>query len=289
MFTNTSIGDDLSTIGAVVGGLEAAGFDGISVNDHVVGGHPDRAGGERMHLHPTATREPLMLLSAIAAMTTTLELSTAVLLLPQRQTTMVAKQVAELDVLSGGRVRLGVGIGRNWMEYEALNEDFSNRGRRLEEQVELLRRYWTEDLVTFKGQWHDIDRIGVSPRPVQQPIPIWMGSYYRTVVDKVLERIGRMADGWMPQFPPDKLAPVLDQVRGYAEAAGRDPDQLGVECVMSISADDRPDRWAEVAGAYRDLGATHLKVLVGSGTDRPQGRLEAMTRWREAVAPVVGG
>jgi probable F420-dependent oxidoreductase len=287
MFTNTAIGDDLATIREVVTGLEAAGFDGISLNDHVVGGHPDRAEGTRMHLYPTATREPLMLLSAIAALSTRLELATAILLLPQRQTTLVAKQVAELDVLSGGRVRLGVGIGRNWMEYEALNEDFTNRGRRLEEQIEVLRRFWTEDLVTFDGRWHQLDRVGVTPLPVQRPVPIWMGSFYGKVVEKVLERIGRMADGWLPQFPPDKMAPVLERIRGYAEAAGRNPDDLGIECVISATADDSPDRWADLAGAYRDQGATHLKVVTGQGFDSPQARLETMVAWRESVAPIV--
>ena len=179
-----------------------------------------------------------MLLSFIGAVTERLELTTSILLLPQRQTTLVAKQVAELDLLSGGRVRLGVGVGRNWMEYEALNEDFTNRGRRIEEQVEVLRRYWTEDLVTFDGDWHDLDRIGLNPPPVQRPIPIWMGSFYGFVVEKVLERIGRMADGWLPQFPPAELAPVLERVRGYAAAAGRDPDELGIECAISIGADE---------------------------------------------------
>ncbi|MGI9612731.1 MAG: LLM class flavin-dependent oxidoreductase [Acidimicrobiales bacterium] len=234
MFGNVSIGTDLGAIRDVVQALEGIGFDGISVNDHVIGGHPDR--------------------------------------------------VAELDLLSGGRVRLGVGIGRNWMEYEALNENFKNRGRRIEEQVEVLRRYWTEDLVTFDGRWHDLDRVGLNPMPVQRPIPIWMGSFYGTVVEKVLERIGRLADGWLPQFPPDELAPVLERVRGYAVDAGRDPSELGIECAIAIGADDDPERWIDLAKAYTDLGATHLKVVAGRGFHTPSDRLDGMARWYSAVS-----
>lgn len=284
MFGNVSIGTDFGAIREIVQALEATGFDGISVNDHVVGGHPDRAGGERVHLHTTAVHEPLVLLSFIGAVTTTLELTTSILLLPQRQTTLVAKQVAELDLLSGGRVRLGVGIGRNWMEYEALNEDFTNRGKRIEEQIEVLRRYWTEDLVTFDGRWHQLDRVGLNPLPVQRPIPIWMGSFYGFVVEKVLERIGRLADGWLPQFPPHDLAPILERVRGHAADAGRDPSELGVECAIVIGADDDPQRWVDLARAYTKLGATHLKVAAGRGFDSPTSRLEGMVRWYDAVA-----
>ena len=140
---------------------------------------------------------------------------TSVLLLPQRQTVLVAKQAAALDVLSGGRLRLGVGVGRNWMEYEALNEQFTNRGKRIEEQVEVLRRLWTEELVTFEGAWHHLDRVGINPLPRQRPIPIWMGSFFGHLVESVLERVGRLADGWMPQFPPD------DDLRGRARPAAR--------------------------------------------------------------------
>ncbi|MGI9599193.1 MAG: LLM class F420-dependent oxidoreductase, partial [Acidimicrobiales bacterium] len=276
------------TIRDIAQAVEGIGFDSLATNDHVVGGHPDRAGGERMHTAETAVHEPLVLLSFIGAVTTELELVTSILLLPQRQTTLVAKQVAELDLLSNGRVRLGVGVGRNWMEYEALNEDFKNRGRRVEEQVEVLRRYWTEELVTFEGRWHSLDRVGINPLPVQRPIPIWMGSFYGFVAEPVIERIGRMADGWMPQFPPDKLAPVLERVRGYAADAGRDPSELSIECAVTVAADHTPDDWIDRAQTYLRLGATHLKVIANP-TDytTPKDRLDAMARWYDAVAPAV--
>ncbi|MGE0730417.1 MAG: LLM class F420-dependent oxidoreductase [Acidimicrobiia bacterium] len=284
-FSNLEFGTDFGAIRDVVQALDDNGFAAISVNDHVVGGHPDRAGGEKVHTHETAVHEPLVLLSFIGAVTTRLGLTTAILLLPQRQTALVAKQVAELDLLSNGRVRLGVGVGRNWMEYEALNEDFRTRGARMEEQVEVLRRLWSEELVTFEGRWHHLDRIGVNPLPVQRPVPIWMGSFFGFVVEKVLERIGRMADGWIPQFPPnDEFAAVLERVRGYARDAGRDPDSLGIECGMRIKADDDPARWAQTALAYERLGATHLKVMTaGNGFTTPVEHLELMLRWKAAV------
>ncbi|MGB5760585.1 MAG: LLM class F420-dependent oxidoreductase [Acidimicrobiales bacterium] len=287
-FANAAMGTDFITIRDIAQAVEGIGFDNLATNDHVVGGHPDRAGGERMHTAETPVHEPLVLLSFIGAVTTRLELVTAILLLPQRQTTLVAKQVAELDLLSNGRVRLGVGVGRNWMEYEALNENFRNRGKRIEEQIEVLRRYWTEELVTFEGQWHALDRVGLNPMPIQRPIPIWMGSFFGFVAEPVIERIGRMADGWMPQFPPDELAPVLERVRVYARAAGRDPSEVSIECAVQVGADQNPDQWIERATAYLDLGATHLKVMANPADfTTPAARLDAMTAWYEAVAPAV--
>lgn len=287
-FANTDIGTDFTVIREVVQALEAAGFEGYTANDHVVGGHPDRAGGDKVHTSEVHVHEPLVLLSAIAAVTERMELVTGILLLPQRQTTLVAKQVAELDLLSGGRVRLGVGVGRNWMEYEALNEDFATRGERLEEQVEVLRRYWTDELVTFDGRWHHLDRVGLQPMPVQRPIPIWMGSFFGKVVERVLRRIGRMADGWMPQFPPDDaFAAVLERVRGYALDAGRDPSALGIECGIRVGRGDDPARWVALAEGYARLGATHLKVMTaGGGFRTPHEHCEAMLAWYDAVAPV---
>ena len=282
-FSNTTIGTDWGAIKEVAQALDGAGFDSIATNDHVIGGHPDRAGGEKVHTYDVAVHEPIVMLSFIGAVTTRVELVTSILLLPQRQTTLVAKQIAELDLLSGGRVRLGVGVGRNWMEYEALNEEFGNRGKRMEEQIEVLRRYWTEELVTFEGQWHHLDRVGLNPMPIQRPVPIWMGSFFGAINENVIRRIGRMADGWMPQFPPDKLAPVLERLQGYARDAGRDPASLGVECGIRAQKADDPQSWADLAVAYRDLGATHLKVMTGGDCSSPAEHIELMLRWHETV------
>ena len=254
-FGNLDLGTDFGAIRDVVQALDDAGLGSVSVNDHVVGGHPDRAAGRNVHTADTPVHEPLVLLAFIAAVTRRIELVSSVLLLPQRQTVLVAKQVAELDLLSGGRVRLGVGIGRNWMEYEALNENFKNRGRRLEEQVTLLRRLWTEEYVTFESEFHHLDRIGLNPNSIRKPIPIWMGSFRGAVVEKVLQRTARMADGWLPQFPADdEFREVSSRFWRYVDEAGRSRSEVGMDCPITIKKGDSPDRWAHEIEAFTALG-----------------------------------
>lgn len=291
MLITDDVGNDPSFLKDLAQSMEGAGFDTILANDHVIGGHPDRQRpGEKVHTYDVPCHEPLVLLTFLGAVTSRLELATSIVISTQRQTVLLAKQAAELDLLTGGRLRLGVGIGRNWMEYEALDQDFSNRGRRIEEQIEVMRRLWTDELVTFDGTWHHLDRVGINPLPVQRPIPIWMGSFVGSLVEKVLERTGRLADGWMPQFPPgDLLADALGRLRGYATAAGRDPASLGIECGMRVRAGDDPQTWVDTAAAFRDLGATHLRVsTVGGGFSTPAEHLAAWIRWHDTVAPVAG-
>jgi probable F420-dependent oxidoreductase len=285
--SHPDLGTDPGFLKEYAQAAEGAGFDHLLAAEHVVGGHPDRAGGEKVHTYDIGYHEPFVLFGFLGAITSRLELVTSILILPQRQTVLVAKQAAELDLLTGGRLRLGVGVGRNWMEYEALNEDFTNRGERIEEQVEVLRRLWSQELVTFEGRWHHLDRIGLNPMPVQRPIPIWMGSFVGRVVEKVIRRIARLADGWFPQMSPGDLAPVAERLRGYAAEAGRDPASIGIECGISVKRDDDPERWIERAEAYRALGATHLRVITaGGGFTTPQEHLGAALKWIDAVRAV---
>jgi probable F420-dependent oxidoreductase len=237
----------------------------------------------------TAVHEPIVLLSMLAAVTSRIELVTAIVIAPQRQTVLLAKQCAELDLLSKGRLRLGVGVGRNWIEYEALDQDFSTRGVRIEEQVEVMRLLWRDELVSFDGRWHHLDRVGINPRSVRPTIPIWMGTYFGSVSERVLQRVARLADGWIPQFTPEVLGPVLGRLRRYAAEAGRDPATLGIECVCKAAPHDEPRTWAATAEQFAALGATHLKVVPLLGDDAtPHEHLDLMVRWHEAVAPAIG-
>ena len=184
-----------------------------------------------------------------------------------------------MDVLSGGRLRLGIGIGWNEVEYEALGEDFHTRGRRVEEQVALMRALWTDEVVTFQGRWHTVTAAGISPLPVQRPIPLWMGGG----AEPVIKRIARMADGWFPQFRPDERGQeTLQRLHAYASEAGRDPGSIGIEGRASIG-DGSADDWAKEVDAWRELGATHLGVnTMGAGLTSPADHIDALRRFQRS-------
>lgn len=268
---------------------EAVGFDHLHAYDHVLGVHPDHYAGQRQ-LHnfswESQVHEPFVLFGYIASVTRRLELVTSILILPQRQTALVAKQAAAVDVLSGGRLRLGVGLGWCAPEFAALNADFHTRGRRVEEQIEVLRRLWTEPLVTYDGKWHHIDRAGINPLPVQRPIPIWMGSE-APAEDRVLQRIARLADGWLPLGnPTEELVSTLERLRGFVEAGGRDPAGFGVEGRINV-ARSAAGEWPALAEHWRLLGVTHLSVsTMGAGFTSVQQHIEVLQRWKEAVAAI---
>jgi probable F420-dependent oxidoreductase len=285
VFPQTEIGTDPAAIRDYAQAVEQAGYHHLLVYDHVLGALPERFAGGNLRFRPPYTHEstfhePMVLFGYLAAVTRRLELVTGILILPQRQTALVAKQAAEVDVLTGGRLRLGVGIGWNFTEYEALNEDFHTRGRRIEEQIAVLRRLWTEPVVTFTGHWHHLDRVGINPLPVQRPIPIWMGG----MAEPVLKRVARLADGWFPQFSPSEEArATVARLHGYIRAAGRDPAAVGIEGRMSVTRGS-PEEWVERAEAWRALGATHLSVnTMGGGFTSPQQHIDAVLRFKEAM------
>ncbi len=280
VFPQTEIGEDPSAIRDYAQAVEAMGFNHLLVFDHVIGAnaatHTDLTGPYR---HTHSFHEPFVLFGYLAGITERIELVTGIIILPQRQTVLVAKQTAAVDVLSGGRLRLGIGIGWNDVEYEALGENFRNRGRRSEEQIEVLRALWTNELVTFEGRWHRISDAGLNPLPVQRPIPVWFGGR----AEQVVERVGRMGDGWFPLGSPADAAPLLDKMREHARQAGRDPASIGVESWISIGGKS-PDEWVKDAVTWKELGATHLSVnTMNAGLKSPQDHIDAVERFKEAV------
>ena len=202
-FPTTSIGHDSGAVREFAQAVEDLGYSHIRILDHVVGANPQKHPEvpEFYYTHESVIREPFTLMAYIAGFTERIELVTGIIILPQRQTVLVAKQAAEVDVLSGGRLRLGIGVGWNPVEFTALGEDFGNRGRRIEEQVEVLRLLWTENPIEFHGKWHHIESAGINPLPIQRPIPIWMGAGAPGMPigpNRVLQRVGRLADGYFP-------------------------------------------------------------------------------------------
>ena len=230
--------------------------------------------------------EPFVLYGYLAAITTRLKLATAVIVLPQRQAVLVAKHAAEVDVLSRGRLILGVGIGWNAVEYEALGMSFTNRGRRIEEQIAVMRALWTQEIVDFHGRWHRIDRAGLSPMPVQRPIPVWMGGGYRDgkVIDPALRRIAAIADGWFTHLPPnDDGRAGMETFRRFVQEAGRDPAKVPVE--GRIAAKGGPEEWKRSTVAFREMGMTSIELTtMGAGYRGIDEHLDALRRFRELVA-----
>ncbi|WP_030947714.1 LLM class F420-dependent oxidoreductase [Streptomyces sp. NRRL S-646] len=254
VFPQTEIGADPGAVRAWAEAVEELGFRHVVAFDHVLGAGTAGRPGWYGYTSEDLFHEVFVLFGYLAGITRTLELATGVLVLPQRQTALVAKQATEVDVLSGGRLRLGVGIGWNRVEYDALGATFTDRGARSAEQVELLRALWAEPTVTFEGRWHRVEDAGILPRPVRGRIPVWFGGN----AEAVLRRAGALGDGWLPQRGPDETArAMVHRVRSYAVQAGRDPDELGFEARLKL-AEVPESKWAEFVAGWRDLGATHL-------------------------------
>lgn len=280
VFPQTEIGPDVAAVRAYGQGVEALGYRHLLAYDHVVGADPEvHQGWAGPYDIDTQFHEPFVLFGHLAACTS-LELVTGITILPQRPTVLVAKQAAEVDLLTGGRFRLGVGIGWNAVEYEALGQDFSVRGRRLEEQVGLLRRLWAERTVDFDGRFDRVTGAGLAPLPVQRPIPIWFGG----TSAQAYQRMGRLADGWFPLMQPGAN---LDQARqviaGSARDAGRDPAAIAMEGRVDWRGD--PDDLARRVDRWRAVGATHLSInTMRAGLAGVDDHLAALSRAAEVLA-----
>jgi probable F420-dependent oxidoreductase len=281
VFPQTEIGADPAAIRDFAQAAESLGYHHLLAYDHVIGANPvNRPGWRPPYTHKDAFHEPFVLFAYLAGLTSKIELVTGIIILPQRQTVLVAKQAAALDVLSHGRLRLGIGIGWNPVEYEALGEDFHNRGQRSEEQIEIMRRLWTNELVTYEGRWHKITDAGLNPLPIQRPIPVWFGGSD----DRALRRLGRLGDGWFPLLDPDdRCRAAIEKIHSYARSAGRDPNAIGLEGRVPIGHGS-PETWLKRVEAWKKLGATHITVnTMKAGMGSVAAHLEAIKRFREMV------
>ena len=280
VFPQTEIGSGPEAIRDYAQAAEDAGYEHLLVYDHVLGADRDRPGGFRgPYDHETSFHEPFVLFGYLAAVTERLELVTGIVILPQRQTVLVAKQAAEVHLLTGGRLRLGVAVGWNAVEFEGLSENFHDRGRRIEEQIALLRALWAKQAISFEGRWHHVTKAGINPLPPGGSIPIWMGG----MSEPVMERTGRLADGWFPQYrDPADLPAGIERVREAARAAGRDPAAIGIESIVSVAGAD-PSETVQLARRFEEAGATHLSVnTMGAGFSSPQQHIDAIRTFAQA-------
>jgi len=283
VFPQTEIGTDPAKIREYAQAVEGLGYAHVVAYDHVLGAdtstRPDWRG-------PYSSKSPFhevfVLLGYLAACTTTIGLGIAVVILPQRQTALVAKQAAAVDVLSGGRMRLGVGLGWNDVEFEALGESFRDRAQRIGEQMKVMRLLWTNEIVDFTGRWHRIDRAGLNPLPVQRPVPLWMGGN----ADPAVRRIARLADGFFTHIQPDETGQRrLAAFHSYLRDAGRDPATFPIEGRVN-AAKRTPDEWARVAEAFAAMPMSHLEFnTMNAGCATVDDHIAMLRRFRE-TAPV---
>lgn len=257
---HNEIGTDPGAMKAYAQGIEALGMSHMLLYDHVLGADPDRPGGfQGPYDKDVAFHEPFTTFAFIAAVTEKIEMVSNVMILPQRQTALVAKQATEVAILSNNRLRLGIGTGWNKVEYDSLGIPFENRGRRQEEQVELLRLLWTEDSLDFTGEYHRVELASINPRP-SKPIPIWFGGG----APVVLTRAARLGDGWMPLGGPnDASRQMIEHMQARRAEAGLSWDDFGIQAQAMYNG-GTPDRWAKHAQGWRELGATHLAIRTDS-------------------------
>src|SRR5262245_18785060 len=276
-FPSRDIGTDHAKIRDWAQAAEDLGYAGIEVADHVFGATA-RDGWTPLYNEQDRFHETFVTLGLLAAVTKTIRLSSGSSIAPQRQTGLIAKQAAEVDILSGGRLRLGVGVGWNFVEYQALGMDWTTRGARQAEQVEVLRRLWTQDLVTFRGRFHDLKEVSIIPAPLQRPIPIWIGGSS----DAAVKRAARLGDGWMPIMPAEEAEPKVAALQAHLAAFGRDRARFGLEAWLRMHEPD-PARWAAAADGWRRLGADIVMLYpmyrIASFADQ----IETLRRFKEAA------
>lgn len=279
VFPQNEIGVDPVGIRDYAQAVEGLGYSHLVVYDHVVGADPTFRPGWQGYTFQSLFHEPFVLFGYLTALTQ-LELVTGVIILPQRQTVLVAKQAAEVDVLSGGRLRLGVGVGWNPVEYEALGMDFHLRGRVVEEQIEVMRLLWSQEIVTYHGRFHTINEAGLNPLPARRSIPIWTGGR----AEVLLRRTARLADGWFPLGRPDQqMRQTVERLRRYLQEVGRDATTFGIQAQVNAKDGD-PDMWMRQTRQWQDLGATHICLnTMGAGFASLQQHLEAIRRYKEVV------
>ena len=281
VFPQTEFGNDPQAIKDYAQAVEQMGYAHVVAYDHVLGANPERPGGwHGVYTFENSFHEPFVLFGFMAAVTTRLEFCPGVLILPQRQTALVAKQAATLDVLCGGRLRLGVGLGWNAVEYTALGQDFHARGRRIEEQIGLLRELWSKPLVNFSGKWDTIPDAGLNPLPLQRPIPIWFGG----TAEPALWRAARLGDGWLVNIRvPADAGQAFETVRRGLAEAGKPAESFGIEARVGYG-DGRPDEWERTIAEWAAMGVTHLALnTMGRGFTTAQAHLEAVAAFANAV------
>lgn len=279
-FPSAELGMDPVNIRDFIQGAEQIGYTQVHAGEHIIGADPThRPGWDNPYTHDAFWHEPFTLMTFLAAHTQRMLLVPAVLILPMRQTVLAAKQAAEVDGFSGGRLRLGIGIGSNSFEYEVLGQDFHTRGQRVEEQIAFLRELWTKPVVTFEGKWDGVFEGGITPRPVQQPIPIWMGG---GGVEAALKRIGRIADGWILTGRLEGgPGPAIERYKAYAKEAGRDSSTLTISC-RGNAGSGTPDEWRKGYENWKSLGAT--VIVVGAGSGSADQLLRKLRQYKEAVS-----
>lgn len=280
VFPHNEIGTDPQAIKDYAQGVEELGVTHLLIYDHVLGADRDRPGGfEGPYDKDIAFHEPFTTFAFIAAVTQKLDMITTVMILPQRQTVLVAKQAAELAILSNNRFKLGIGVGWNAVEYVGLNENFHDRGKRQAEQVELMRLLWESEVLEYKGNYHEIDKASINPRP-SLPVPIWFGGG----APKLIQRCAELGDGWIPLMGPnDKAKAMLDEIREKRTAKGLSWEDFGVQAQAQY-AGGNPELWAKHADKWRDLGASHLAIAThNAGQTDVQGHLKRIQEYLDSV------